>query len=442
MSKDVDKTLNYMKTGRGKIPASIYYALSCEPLRWRTFGNLPVSCGELNESHLEKFFSPSYLITMVTAGVVNQFLHAEGTTQTLYTDKYVSDYFKSHGLNKCGIWDFIDTDTLAPLSPKNHDFRWAYSAAKPLATLKEIEKAKHFVRNGKNLPLLFHDTDLVMRQSYDKILNLNSATDIPMAFGHLEEIELTEFYPKFDKLHLTEKFQLANGKLIHLPSERIYRTDLPAVNTCLMYFSDYDLATEWAEIFHDMMEENFFDNDDYTWIKGEQILLACDQRTGLMVTERRGLKFLEQVKSFLPISWAGDRFVDISTRKNTEKEWHYYRPDYADPNDEKKAAIYLQQIHHLWNQKSDLEKHVAFANFLGLFDLQLIRGICTPTNISWFKLEESLRSFPTLKNYFSLLDTGRTIEDLLEEERLKPVEKRIIDNKLIKNLNQPLTPEL
>lgn len=439
MSKAVERTLNYMKSARGRIPARIYFALGVEPLRYRTFGNLPTGGGELDDAHLEKFFSGTYLVTMITAGVVNKFLHAAGTIQTLYTDHYVDNYLKRHGLDSCGIWDYIDTTTLDEnLTATTQDSRWAYSACKPWATHKEIARAKE---SSRHLPLLFHDTDLVLRRPFDKILKLKNADDLPMAFGHAEEVGLTEFYPAFDKVHLSKKFRLLDdGRLLHLPSGRMYSTDLPAVNTCLMYFSDYELAAEWSEIFRDMIMENFL--EEYDWISGEQILLACDQRTPLMASERRGLKYLEQVRPFLPISWAGNRFIDIATFKNIRQEWHYYRPDWADPEEEPRAAVYLQEIHHLWNEKRPIELHGAFANFLGLFNLQLLRELCPKVNISWLRLEESLRSFSVLKNYFTLLDTGRTIEDLLEQERAKPVEKRLIDNKLIKNLSAPLIPDM
>lgn len=439
MSKAVERTLNYMKSERGIIPARIYFSLSVEPLRYRTFGNLPTGGGDLNDAHLEKFFSGTYLITMITAGVANKFLQADGTIQTLYTDSHVTNYFKRHGLDSCSIWDYIDTTTLDEnLTAITQDSRWAYSACKPWATLKEIARAKE---SSRHLPLLFHDTDLVLRRPFDKILKLKNADDLSMAFGHAEEVGLTEFYPAFDKVHLSKKFRLLDdGRLLHLPSGRMYRTDLPAVNTCLMYFSDYELAAEWSEIFRDMIMENFL--EEYDWLSGEQVLLASDQRTPIMSSTRRGLKYLEQVRPFLPISWAGNRFVDISTLENIHEEWHYYRPDWADPKEEPHAEIYLQEVHHIWNQKGDIEKHVAYSNFLGLFYLQLLRELCSMTNISWLRLEESLRSFSVMKNYFTLLDTGRTIEDLLDQELSKPVEKRIIDNKLIKNLSAPLIPDM
>ena len=437
VSKSVSRTLNYMQSERGKIPARIIFALSSLPLKLRTFGNIKTGGGELNDSHFDKFFSGSYLITMVTAGVVNKLLHAEGTIQTLYSDSSIFNYFKSRGLDTCGLWDFIDTKTLDEnLSAENHDTRWAYSACKPFAIKNELELAK---KSARQIPILFHDTDLVLRKPYDKILGLSSAEELAVAFGHAEEIG-TDFYPPLEKLQLSSKFKLLDNKnLLHIPSGRIYRADLKAVNTCLMFFSDYEVAAEFAEIFRDFMMNNFL--EDYNWLKGEHCLLAADQRTCLMVTERRGLKFLKDVRPFLPISWAGNRFVDIATLSEIKTEWHYYRPDYADPSEEPRAKIFTQEIQHLWNNKNDLELHCAYSNFLGMFDLELIRAICPLVNISWSRLEKSLRKFPVLKNYFKLLDMELTIEELLEREKLKPAEQRIIDNKLIKNLPAPLIPE-
>ena len=77
-SKLVDRTLSYMATGIGAVPVRIFFSLSSEPLRFRTFGDKPTDGGDLNDKHFDKFFSGSYLITIVAAGVANKVLHAAG----------------------------------------------------------------------------------------------------------------------------------------------------------------------------------------------------------------------------------------------------------------------------------------------------------------------------------------------------------------------------
>ena len=422
-SKLVDRTLSYMATGVGAVPVRIFFSLSSEPLRFRTFGDKPTDGGDLNDKHFDKFFSGSYLITIVAAGVANKVLHAAGTTQTFYTDKAIADYFRRHGLDECGIWDCLDTDALNNLSA---DARWAYSASKPLAIIEELTRARG---NGQKLPLLFQDTDLVLRQSFDTILKRTA--DLPaIAALHIEEAA-TEFYPPFEKVTPSlpaKKFQLTqDGRLWHLTSDHIYRTNLPAANTGLMLLNDYDLAEEWAHLFGDMILNNFL--ADYDWLRGEQLLLACDQKTSPMVTDRRKV----ELATFLPISWTGTQFIDIQSRQ-TDNRWHFYHPHIAN-------ASYRREINHLWIEKGSIEMQASYSNFFGRLYLELLRQMCPVAKISWRRLEESLRSFPALESYFRLLDTGQTIEELLAEESVKPVEKRLIDNKLLR-LSEPLIPEV
>lgn len=418
-SKLVDRTLSYMATGVGAVPVRIFFSLSSEPLRFRTFGDKPTDGGDLNDKHFDKFFSGSYLITIVAAGVVNKVLHAAGTTQTFYTDKAIDAYFSRHGLTECGIWDELDTDVLSTLRA---DSRWAYSACKPLTIIEELTRAKS--RGQKKLPHLFQDTDLVMRQSFDKILKRTA--DLPaIAALHLEEAD-TEFYPPFEKVTPSlpaKKFQLTqDGRLRHLTSGHIYRTNLPAANTGLMLLNDYDLTKEWAELFGDMILNNFL--ADYDWLRCEQILLSCDQRTSPMVADRLGV----ELATFLPISWTGNQFIDINSRQK-DTRWHFYHPHLSD-------SSYRQEINHLWIEKGSIEMQESYSNFFGRFYLELLRQLCPVAKISWRRLEESLRSFPALKSYFRLLDTGRTLEELLFKESIKPVEKRLIDNKLLR-LSEP-----
>lgn len=435
ISKATSRTLGYIAAGRGDIPCRICYALSGKPLAFRTFGDIPVDAA-MDENLLEKTFGGTYLMMMVTAGVVNRFLHAPGTVQTLYADGLVSDYFRRHGLTDCGIWDRADDRTLdAHITMENHDPSWCYSFSKPFAIMEEISRARTEGRGGQSLPILFHDSDLTLRKAYDKILGLSRPDEIKMAFGHLEAVGLTDFYPPFSTLHLPDSFRLEpDGFLLHLPSGRRYRTDLTAVNTCLMYFSDLDFAWEWAELFRDLMIHNHLPGA--SWIQGEQHLLAFDQRTALMVADRRHVS-MSKTAAFLPICWEGTRFTDLSGAP-TEWEWHHYRPDWADPVEEPKAARFLQDVHHLWISKGAVERHCAYGNYIGTLNLELIRALCPLCGLSWGRLEERLRSFASLRPYFALLDTGRPLEELLDEEKKKPVPQRMIDDKLIKNLSETM----
>lgn len=437
MMDTIGKTIRYMAEGRGNIPVRIYYALGSYPLQFRTFGDNPTGIS-LSDEAISKIFPGSYLITMISSAIVNKYTHAHGTLQTFYADKYILSYLKKHGLTDCGLWDIIDNETLdAGLNTTNHDSRWAYSASKPFATLKESERSKE---SREKLPILFHDTDLVMRHAYDKILGLRNPDDIVMAFGHLEAVGRTEFYPDFKYIHLPDMFRLDDeGMLVHIPTGRHYKTTLPAVNTCLMYFSDMSFAEEWGVLFRDMIMSNF--PDDYTWIKGEQDLLACDQRTALMVSDRRDLTFGNDIASFLPLSWSGKCFTDIMFDEPPSVEWHYYRPEYLDPEEFSYAAKWTQDIQHLWIEKKNIELHGAYSNYMGVFGIELIRRLCPMVKISWPKIEESLRSFECLKSYFAIADMNKPLDELLLEEKAKPAEQRIVDNVLIRDLREPMIPK-
>lgn len=435
LSQVTRNTLAYMSEGLGHIPARIYFALGSKPLAYRTFGN-NAQRGELNRESIENKFGGNYLITMITAGVSNRFLHAEGTTQTLYVDRLIYDFFQAHGILDCGVWDNVDGDTLEEsITFTNCDARWAYSACKPYATLAEISRA---IGEAERRPLLFHDTDLILHKAYDRLLKLRGPEDVKIGFGHLEAVGKTAFYPSFNRLHFPKGLILSNDGhfLINKRTGHSYRTDLPAVNTCLMYFSDLGAAQEWAELFRDMMMDNWI--EDLTWLKGEQNLLADDQRSCLMVSERRGLKFMEEVVPMIPLLWEGEGFADAATGAPARMQWHYYRPDYVDPEEHPEAKDWFQDVQHLWNQKSDIERYQAYANYLGMMDLELIRVLCPRVGLSWKQLECSLRSFVSLHPYFALLDTGKSIEALLSEEKRKPVAEREIDDVLIKNLKRPL----
>ena len=437
MTDTVSKTIKYMASGRGDIPVRIYYALGSYPLQYRTFGDNPTGIA-LSDEAISRIFPGSYLITLISSAVVNKYTHADGTLQTFYADKHILSYFTKHGLADCGLWDIIDHETLdAELNTTNHDARWAYSACKPFATLKEIERSRE---SKEQLPILFHDTDLVMRRAYDKILGISSPDDIAMAFGHLEAVGRTEFYPDFKYIDLPDMFRLDDdGILIHIPTGKRYKTTLPAVNTCLMYFSDMSFAEEWSVLFRDMIMNNFPEN--YTWIKGEQNLLASDQRPALMAADRRGMKFSEDIASFLPLSWSGKCFTDIMSEEPPSVEWHYYRPEYVDPEEHSYAAKWTQDIQHLWIEKKNIELHGAYSSYMGVFGLELIRRLCPAVKISWPRLEESLRSFECLKGYFAIADMNKPLDELLLEEKAKPAAQRIVDNVLIKNLREPMIPE-
>ena len=160
-----------------------------------------------------------------------------------------------------------------------------------------------------------------------------------------------------------------------------------------------------------------------------------------MAADRRGMKFSEDIASFLPLSWSGKCFTDIMSEEPPSVEWHYYRPEYVDPEEHSYAAKWTQDIQHLWIEKKNIELHGAYSSYMGVFGLELIRRLCPAVKISWPRLEESLRSFECLKGYFAIADMNKPLDELLLEEKAKPAAQRIVDNVLIKNLREPMIPE-
>ena len=456
------QALDYMRKGKGNIPVRVFHALESGPLAYRTFGGQERICA-LSEETMERVFGGDYLLTILTGTVASKFLHAKGSVHTFYTDSEIYRFFQRHGLLDCGLWDDVDYMVLdKALSAENFDYRWAYSACKPYATLEEIARREKVIQNGgEKMPLLFHDADLILRQSFDCILNIGceevekqtsnecfmkeqsmlrfrQQDDMVMAVGHIEEVG-TPFYPPFEEIYLPECLELQDGMLVDKKRGLSYRTDLPAVNTCLMYFSDMEVAEEWAYLFEDFMRDNHAPVK--SWLEGEQQLLTADQRPGLMVAERRNLKLWKDIGFFVPLTWTGKDFKALPNSPVSEKEWHYYRPDYLSPEQYPNVANWNQTIQHTWIQKLDIERHVAYGNYMGCFHLELLQNLCQELGLNWEKLECSLKSFSSLERYFALFDSGKTIEELLVEEKKKPVHERKIDDVLIKGLEKTMFPQ-
>lgn len=433
----VKDTLEYMRQEKGTFPVRVYQALESGPLAYRTFGGQERKA-ELNDETMERVFGGDYLLTILTGAAASRLVHAKGSVHTFYTDAAIYRFFDRHGLLECGLWDEVDHITLdRELDEKKFNYEWAYSACKPYATLEEIKKS-----SGK-MPLLFHDADLILRRSCDHILHLKKPDDIVMGVGHIEETG-TDFYPDFHKLKLPECFELKENQLVDHNRELSYRTDLPAANSCLMYFSDMDAAEEWAHLFEDFMKNNHAPVS--TWLEGEQLLLTSDQRPALMVAARRNLKEWKDIGYFLPLTWTGKDFqplegVTASVKTNTKKEWHYYRPEYFPPEKYPHTENWNQTIQHTWIQKRDIETHIAFGNYVGCFHLELLQALCQKLGLDWERLENSLRTFSSLERYFTFFDSEKNIEEWLLEEKKKPVQARKMDDVLIKGLEETMFPE-
>lgn len=385
-SKVVRDILKYIEDGKkqGKnTPLRTLNAVGCYPLAYRTFGGQPQGNGRLDNGLLETAFGSHYLLTMLAGGAVIHMLYEEPEScHTLYCDGWTYHYLDRHGLAEHGVWDRVDYQVLdANITMENVDHRIYYSAAKPYALEEEAGLAKE-----SDIPVLFVDADLILKKRHDAILK--NPHGIKAAYGHLEALR-PPCYTDFTKLHFPDGYRL--------PEE--FRIDLPAVNTCLMFFNDKGLLEEWCGFF-----KSLFLNNRLPWEPdGETIsqqLLGIDQRTFPMIAQAHGLWGTDQLEAFLDITWDPPCFYDNHTGKKAE--WHYYtlehHPEHPD---------WLQDITHTWINKRNIERDIPYRNYQGCMMLELILELRPD-------MEPYLSTFESLKPYFELLKDYGTIENMLE----------------------------
>lgn len=364
-------------------PLRTLNALGSHPLAYRTFGGQPQSNEALNENVMEKAFGSHYLLTMLASGaILRKILYREPEScHSLYCDGWIYKYFDKHGLIEHGVWDQVDHRVLdANITMENIDHRIYYSASKPYA----LEDAA--CRSRKDgLPVLFVDADLIMKKRHDAILR--NSKSIQAAHGHLEALRMP-CYCDFKSLHFPDGYQLSEGM----------RMDLPAVNTCLMYFNDMDLLVDWCHFFAELFQNNWLLQDPDADTVSQQ-LLGFDQRTFPMIAANHGIWGTEQVGSFLNLCWDPPCFYEIDSGKKAE--WHYYTLEYHREHPE-----WLQDITHTWINKRNIERDIPYRNYQGCMMLEIVLEL-EPG------VEPYLRSFESLQPYFELLKDYGTVEDML-----------------------------
>ncbi len=385
ISKVTAELLDYVNKGMENAPSSPVHtlnALGSGPLAYRTFGGNFQQYSQIDDKILEKAFGSHYLLTMITQGLlVKHILYTEEASKhTLYCDKAIYNFLERHGVLDYQVWDEVDDKTLPEnITPQNTDYRVYYSYSKPDALLKEAEKTEN-----SNIPVFFIDTDLILKKRHDCIIP--NANKIRAAYSHLEAVG-NECYPDFTTLNFPEGYKLPK-----------INNDLPAVNTCLMFFNDKALLREWGRFFKELFINN--------WVKGDltpeiisQQLLGIDQRTFPFVCDWHNLWNTPDIVPFLDIIWEPPHF--LYNKNKAPAEWHYYTLEYHPEHPD-----WHQEIMHTWINKKNVERDARFRKYQGLIMLELIFYL-EP------KLEKALRSFDSLKDYFELYDTGQSIEDLL-----------------------------
>lgn len=364
-------------------PVNTVNSLTSHPLAYRTFGGQECRYRELGDEMLETSFGSHYLLTMIASGaIIQKLLYTErGSCHSLYCDGTTWRYFNRHGLVEHGVWDYVDHQVIDEnITMDNVDHRIFYSASKPFALTAE---AKRTAENGN--PVFFVDTDLILKRRHDIILPNSSG--IRVAYGHLEAIG-TPCYPDFRRLHFPDGYQLPKK----------YRTDLPAVNTCLMFFNDKELLTEWCSFFKELFLNNWMEKEPDAATISEQ-LLGIDQRTFPMIADLHGYWGTDQVEPFLDLNWDPPGFYDNKTGKKAE--WHYYTLEYHPEHPD-----WLQDITHTWINKRNIERDEAYRNYQGCIMLELALELDPG-------LERPLRSFDSLQPYFSLFKDYGTVENML-----------------------------
>lgn len=376
--------LEHIRKNRGEIcrPVRIINVLSVLPLAYRSFGGHAQGDGSITTEKLEHFFNPNYLLTMILQALINKhLLYNDGSCQTLYCDGYVYDFFKNHGLLECCPWHEVDHQTLDNVPVDQIDTRIFYSLGKPYGLLAEADKS---VQDG--LPILFLDTDLILKKRHDAILP--GVEHLDAAYSHQESPQLP-CYPDFRTLHLPKGCQL--------PEDMNY--SLPAVNTCMMYFRNHALLRNWCIFFRDLFLKNRIEVP-LTPQLISQHLLGIDQRTFPMVADQMGLWGGEKIAPFMNITWKDSHFMDIDSGESVQ--WHYYTLEHHPEHPE-----WMQEITHTWINKADIEKDALYQNYQNCLMLDAIL-LLEP------KLKKSLGMFSCLQPYFRLLSDYPSIDAMVE----------------------------
>lgn len=158
-----------------------------------------------------------------------------------------------------------------------------------------------------------------------------------------------------------------------------------------MFFNDKELLTEWCGFFKELFLNNWMEKEPDAVTVSEQ-LLGIDQRTFPMIADLHGYWGTDQVEPFLDLNWNPPGFYDNKTGKKAE--WHYYTLEYHPEHSD-----WLQDITHTWINKRNIERDEAYRNYQGCIMLELALKL-EPG------LERPLRSFDSLKPYFSLFFTA------------------------------------
>lgn len=383
-SQIVKTTLDFIQADaiRGT-PLRTLNALGCHPLLYRTFGGQPRANRSLDRDVLERAFGSNYLLTMLASGaILRKLLYPEPeSVHCLYCDGWTCQFLDSHGIVEHGVWDMVDHEVLdSRITMENVDHRIYYSAVKPYALSDAARRSRM-----DGLPVLFVDADLIMKKRHDYILKRPET--IRAAYGHLEAIRMP-CYCDFTRLHFPEGFLLPAGM----------QTDLPAVNTCLMYFNDLDLLEEWSRFFASLFEENWLPKEPDSDTISQQ-LLGFDQRTFPMVAASHGLWGTEVLEAFLDITWDPPCFYDNVTGEKAE--WHYYTLEHHPEH-----LSWRQEITHTWINKRNIERDIPYRNYQGCIMLEIVLEL-EPG------IEPYLRSFKSLEPYFALRRNFKTIEEML-----------------------------
>ena len=386
-SKVTKDLLEYIEDGVKNIlynPVHTLNALGSGPLAYRTFGGNFQKYKEIDEEILEKAFGSHYLLTMITQGILikNVLYKEKESRHTLYCDTPIKKFFEKHGLFEHKIWDRVDTKTLEEnITPQNTDYRIYYSYSKPDALLQE---AKETEKN--KFPVFFIDTDLILKKRHEAMIP--NSKSIRAAYSHLEEVG-NACYPDFGTLNLPKDYKLPK-----------INNSLPAVNTCLMFFNDKELLKEWGAFFKELFIDNWVEEELTPEIISKQ-LLGIDQRTFPFVCDWHGLWGSPSIVPFLDITWDPPCFK--YNKDNSPAEWHYYTLEHHPEH-----KNWHQEIMHTWINKKNVERDDKFRRYQGLIMLEMILYYAP-------KLEESLRSFNSLSEYFVLYDSKKTIEELIAD---------------------------
>lgn len=218
---------------------------------------------------------------------------ANGKKPILVTDSRLKTALKDKDLTT--LWDHVDTDRLQGLEAKFSRFK----AAGKMYLLKQLKESA-----------LLIDVDAVL---FEKVPS--EIKNLALCAAHLEIDPDHKFYPRASEV----------AGLKHFPAQELAVIDKsPILNTSLLWVNELSFLEEWCSLYFEILER-----DDGA-IPPKELMTFAEQRMAGYLAKNRSLEI--SVFRNAPWSCSSGKFL------------------------EETPGSLIQDFHHLWHQKINLQK--------------------------------------------------------------------------------------